>query len=117
MEVTPNINRWLAHGERGISSETIVGHLAGIAIAGAAHGGAPIDPSDLRRCVLLLDAAPELRTEFYRMAEISTTWALLVENWQALTDMLKREAASNRGRCPETYKWMQQLAAQARKGN
>ena len=56
--MTLNIATWLIEGERGLSSEAI----ARTALSGRPSGFTeswPYDPSDLRRCLLLLEQAPE----------------------------------------------------------
>lgn len=41
--------KWLESGERGLSSETLFGHLTGIPLVGRWGPHHPADPSDLRR--------------------------------------------------------------------
>lgn len=77
--------RWLASGERGNSSETMFTHLTGVDANRGSKNSHPYDPSDLRRCMLLLDEVPELRGEFYRMATVSPAWSGLVRNWTEIT--------------------------------
>ncbi|HHF4539203.1 TPA: hypothetical protein ACPPHA_001465 [Haemophilus influenzae] len=40
----------------------------------------PFDPSDLSRCVKLLERVPKMRDYLYKMKEISPIWAKLVEH-------------------------------------
>lgn len=86
---------WLTTGERGISSNTIVQHLTGYPALGSWGGSHQLDPGDLRRCMLLLDACPELHRPFVeRMAEASPVWARLVEVWDDLCEQLGYEMAA-----------------------
>ena len=105
--ITPNINRWLKKGERGISSETIISHLTGINVG--SDSGPPHDPDDLRRCHLLLCAAPELRAQLPRMAEVCPVWRRLVKHWDELVALMINEAKNNMGRCPECYRRMKEI--------
>ena len=84
---------WLANGERGVSSNTIVTHLTGIYTLGPYQRRShPYDPDDLRRCRLLLEAVPELEANFANMATCSGVWGKLVLHWQELCDLMDREA-------------------------
>jgi UTP:GlnB (protein PII) uridylyltransferase len=109
MGITPNINRWLASGERGISSEAIVSHLTGLNILQWQFENHPHDPADLRRCALLLDACPELRAELHRMGEVSGVWKALVSEWDELVSMMWREAAEHKGVAKRTFDRMKEL--------
>ena len=102
---------WLASGERGMSSNTMVTHLAGIS-AGAASSH-PYDPADLRRCMLLLDRVPELKWRMQRMRTVSKEWNALMDVWDDITTSFLTEAPDNwrdpraHWRAPRTYKLMQ----------
>lgn len=103
---------WLRTGERGISSEAIFSHLSGIPVSGRWGLRAPQDPSDLRRCRLLLEAVPAFRAELHRMAEVSEEWTALVERWDELCATMDEEAPEwreGRGSAPETYALMRAL--------
>jgi hypothetical protein len=100
---------WLAMGERGISSETIVGHLTGVHFA--RHQGEPLDPSDFRRCEMLLRAVPLARLEFAAMKTASPVWARLVDAWDELVVLLDEE--SHLGHAPRLYQRMKELRAGA----
>lgn len=84
--------RWLAGGERGMSSEMIFTHLTGIAthLTGRRKYH-PYGPADFRRCQLLLEQVPELQLLFPRMAEVSPEWAALVAAWPAIIAAMDRE--------------------------
>jgi len=113
VKITENINRWLAKGERGISSEAIVSHLTGVNILRRNQFNThPSDPSDFNRCSKLLKACPEIKAKFYRMKEVSVIWEKLVENWDTLERMLKdakeqeRQTGTNDGKM---YQFMKSL--------
>jgi len=54
------VAQWWKHGETGLSSEAIVLHV----IADISVGDYPSDPSDFRRCVVMMEKLPFIRTYF-----------------------------------------------------
>jgi hypothetical protein len=99
---------WIRHGERGISSETMFEKLTGRIIKESAWGPLPpADPSDFRRCHLLLEAVPELRAKMDGLREISPVWSRLVDNWDKLTGMLKEQMETKKAN--GMYEFMQSL--------
>ncbi|MFS0716865.1 hypothetical protein ABC337_15375 [Arthrobacter sp. 1P04PC] len=120
MTVTPaGLTDWLMFGERGVSSEAIVGHL----VYGKVRGGFndPADPADFRRCELLLRQVPLLRLELPRMAEVSTRWAALSANWDKIAALLEEEVPNvweplgyrRGGSAPRTYDLMKNIEKEA----
>lgn len=116
-----NLMRWLASGERGISSNTMVTHLTGINVRGCyGFRNEPSDPDDLARCRKLLEQVPELQPLFTRMATCSGPWSELVANWQELCDLMDSESPSwreGRGSAPKVYKRMQELIDAGRRAD
>lgn len=110
-ELSPALRDWLARGERGISSNTIVQHLTGIKTLDRFGGSHPHDGDDLRRCMLLLDAVPELQPRIRQMATCSKEWAALVADWDGLLAILRRELAREPGTYGKTYERMRELLA------
>lgn len=80
----PGLVHWLANGRRGISSNTMVQHLTGIATLGKWAGDIPHDPDDLDRCLKLLEAVPSLRPLLPRMGTYSKRWAALISRWEEI---------------------------------
>lgn len=112
VQISQNLIAWLASGERGVSSNTIVERLTGISAVGDWGQDHPLDPADLMRCRKLLSQCPELRTDFHKMADCSDEWKALIENWDDLCQMMDREAPdwlNGQGRAKETYDFMQRL--------
>jgi hypothetical protein len=104
---------WLAFGERGVSSETIVGHLTGKQF-GRLAPSYPYDPSDLRRCERLLREVPLARLAFPGMASCSPVWARLVAEWDTLIATMEEEVPGCmdghvRGSAPRTYALMKTI--------
>lgn len=114
--------RWLTSGERGISSEQIFETLTGFAASGGRKRSAthPMDPADLRRCLLLLQQVPEFEPRISELAFVSPEWAALVAHWDELTTMFKEEAQvfpdgweGLSWNCHKTYRRMCQLINEA----
>jgi len=103
---------WLASGERGISSNTIVEHLTGIPATRGRWQGYPHDPDDLWRCRKLLREVPLLAPLLPNMATASKEWAALVPCWQELCAMMDAEAPNwpeHGSRAMKTYHRMRAL--------
>jgi hypothetical protein len=103
---------WLASGERGVSSETIVGHLTGAQFTRCPSH--PYDPDDLRRCERLLRQVPLARMAFPMMASCSDVWLRLVCEWDTLVATLEEEVpgcvdGTGRGSAPRTYALMKTI--------
>jgi len=92
INIPESVLNWMACGERGVSSETIVQHLYGLPLTGRWSLSHPLDPSDLRRCLLLLQASPETRDRLPQMADCSPEWKRLIERWDDLEKMFMEEA-------------------------
>lgn len=65
----------------GASASSIWAHLTG---HGKQNGDYPMDAGDFGRCEAFLQANPDLRAEFPRMAEVNAYWEALVLRWEAL---------------------------------
>lgn len=104
------LQRWLAVGQRGSSSNAIVAHLRGVQVGGYDRQAHPHNPDDLHRCLMLLEDVPELAADFYRMASLSETWARLVKHWEAIKASFLAEAGADwrksRWSAPKTYALM-----------
>lgn len=101
---------WLLHGERGISSNTIVSVLCGFDATGGQWFSHPLDPADMLRCQALLDACPELLPSFReKMPLVSAEWRALVENWEHLLSMIHEDVEETPGRARRAYGAMSAL--------
>lgn len=85
-DIDAKINFWIQHGERGISSETIVEVLTGRKLV-KYYKSHPHDPDDFSRCYKLLKMIPELKDSLPLMKSQSKAWSNLVDNWDRLTEM------------------------------
>lgn len=111
-QATPGMSEaathWLAHGERGVSSDTIFSHLTGIDVLNGWRKDHPYDTSDFRRCRLLLEQVPELADSLAKMRSLSDAWRGLVDNWADICAAMDWEMPdwrnSERGcSAPKTY--------------
>ena len=114
-----NIMTWLAVGERGLSSDAI----ARTALSGRPGGFSeiwPHDPSDLRRCLLLLEQAPEAYEKgLLVLAKRFPEWAALANVWDDLSETLRSEIGDTLppgGRAPKTYALMREALDSADSG-
>ena len=102
---------WLAVGERGISSNAIA--LTTLGLHPTGHDAWwPVDPADLRRCLLLLEQVPETRENgLLVLAKGCPRWAALVKVWDRLSTTLRSEIGETlppRGSAPKTYALMEE---------
>ena len=103
----PSLREWLAHGERGISSDTIVQYLTGMPWL-TVRPDVPYDPSDFRRCELLLRQVPLLRLAFKaEMPSAGPVWAALAEKWDEIVRTSEEEVpgcfSGAEGPAPRAY--------------
>ncbi len=92
---------WSTNGERGASSNVMFATMTEFPYARTDH---PCDPDDFRRCHMLLEMVPEWRSELHRMREVSSVWSNLVDNWDALTILLKEQLAGKKNNMYEVMK-------------
>ena len=106
------IAAWMASRERGLSSEAIAITTLG-AYATGRTAAWPLDPSDLRRCLLLLEAVPEAREQGVGvLAKRSPQLAALADRWDILAETLRAEigeALPPRGSAPKTCALMKEV--------
>jgi len=74
-EVFKKVIAWYAGGDTGLSSEAMAARLSGQ----PCRRDYPRDPDDLGRCVRLLDAIPELRSELFMMVGVCKEWERLIK--------------------------------------
>jgi len=110
--------KWLATGNRGMSSNTIFTVLTGVdACNGETPKSCPYDPSDLRRCRLLLEQVPELQADLHKMASVSPVWHELIAIWGTICKVMDKECPNWRkgiGSVNQTYELMRQAILSAK---
>jgi hypothetical protein len=90
--IEENERWWLMHGEHGLSSKAMFNFFT---ISNQAvlsdYSAHPRDPSDFRRCYLLLKAVPQYKERLERLKILSPVWSNLVDNWEKLTELLEEQ--------------------------
>lgn len=107
---------WLANGETGISSKTIYAVLTGTDEDTVFNTSpswwrhdVPHDPSDFRRCYLLLRFIPEWKPRLHEVAERFPKWKPFVEHWEELTRLYEEERENADGKARKLFSRMQEL--------
>lgn len=98
---------WLTKGERGMSSEVMFEKFSGTKIRREQAQYYPSDPSDFKRCHLLLETIPEWKSRINELKELSETWSNLVDNWDKLTELLLEQMKT--GEANGMYELMKKL--------
>lgn len=104
--------KWMMSGDTGISSKSICAHMTDT--ESKDYGSYPSDPSDLGRCLRLLELFPEWKARITEMAKYGTGWIGLVAKWDELAQMMADEVGIDwsKGRsAPLTYEAMQAAIA------
>ena len=103
---------WMVGDDTGSSSMAIACHMAGI--ENQAFWTAPYDPSDLGRCLRLLELFPEWKLRMREMAQHSARWDALTAVWDELAESMEAEVGIDwsKGRhAPKTYELMKRAMA------
>lgn len=95
--------KWLLGEDTGISSKQIASVIAGLEPRDKWHY--PSDPSDLGRCLRLLELFPDF--DIWNMRDVNDEWWRLSNHWIELTDLYNSE--KHQKTAPKTYKLMQEL--------
>lgn len=107
LETAAHYNAWLLSGDTGMSSKAIFNFMR----TGEKSEWTPADPSDLGRCLRLLERFPEWRERMPEMVECSQMWANMVPYWDVLESTLLNEVGSIRahGSAPRTFRLMKAI--------
>ena len=98
--ITPSLsdaaNDWLSHGQRSLSADSIFQYLTGTPLIQEwLMQGYPFHPKtveDMQKCILLLEAVPDLRQPFgLRMGSASAQWSNLSRRWAELATKVEQE--------------------------
>jgi len=98
--------KWLNSDDTGVSSKAIVAYMEGIE-PGRFGYDYPHDPSDLGRCLRLLDIMPEYKARLKHMKHLSPVWRNLIQNWNEISALYYEEYPT--GRAPKCYDRMKAL--------
>ena len=112
MNTDNRVITWILSGDTGSSSKAICAHMTG---ARNSEGYSyPCDPSDLGRCLRLLEHFPEWKPRMSEMVVYGTGWIGLVKKWDELSSLMADEVGISweKGkRAEKTYDAMQQAIA------
>lgn len=109
-DLAMKVLQWQATGNVGVSSAT----MASIALGMkknfyGSYFRPPSDPSDLNRCMKLVQRIPEIKDSFPLIASECPRFAPVIQHWDELTRLLKKELKRPDKRAPETYARMKEL--------
>lgn len=97
---------WLASGETGNSSKSLAFEYLGSAYS---RIDAPHDPSDLGRCLRLIDKVPAVRKAVDALALKHPRWAIAAKAWDEMAQSMENEVGidwSKGKRATKTYNLM-----------
>ena len=101
---------WLANGETGASSETMVFTVLDKPRRwGVSY---PLDPADFNRCLKLVKRVPEIKQHFDKISLLCKEWMIVISNWDLLEKTFIDEVGwdwENGHRAPKTYELMKNL--------
>ena len=101
---------WLASGDTGLSSRSILAHMEHDLSVYAMNRNEvhyPRDPADLGRCIRLMDIEPSFRVRIAEMGRYGPEWKALTEHWSELESLYCKNEDS--GKAPECYLLMVEL--------
>jgi len=90
-DIKSKVLNWLATGRVGSSSKAMAMAACGL----RNDGSYPSDPDDLNRCLLLLEAVPEVREHFDKIAAVGVVWGRLVARWDEIEQSFLDEVGLN----------------------
>lgn len=108
-DLAMKVLEWQANSDVGVSSATMASIAIGMQkpVYGS-YFSPPWDPADLTRCMKLVEFIPEIRDHFPAIAEQCPRFAPILNHWDELIAMVKRERAAGDS-APETYARMKEL--------
>lgn len=115
-ELSEEAVNWLILGERGSSSSFMFGYLTQIDILKSSACPVPLDAADMRRCRLLIEQVPEFKEHLHKLAGASDEWALLIERWNEICQVMDAESPEwrdARGRSAGISKMLRQVREDA----
>jgi len=107
-EIQSKVLSWVATGRVGASSKAMAMAACGL----PNDGSYPHDPADLNRCLLLLEAVPEVRDHFDKVEALGVVWGRLIGRWADIESSLLDEVGLNWSKAqeaPKTYALMREV--------
>lgn len=88
------LGRWLAAGDRGVSSLTMAAIALGAGRSKHHDFDAPHDAGDFERCHALVKAVPAVRQHFARIAQVVPAFRGILAEWDSLAREYRRVSRS-----------------------
>ena len=110
-QLDPLVARWLVHGSRGASSDSLCNCFFGVPSQKGPYNY-PHDPSDFLRCVEFLEAT-QSTSQLEEAKTMGPVWSALVEAWPELTNLLVEEMKTGSS-APHLFTRMQEVIAAAK---
>lgn len=107
-EIQSKVLSWIASGEVGQSSKAMAMTACGV----PSEGDYPLDPADLNRCLKMLNAVPEVRDHFDKIAALGVVWGRLIARWAEIESSFIDEVGIDwckARRAPKTYALMKEV--------
>lgn len=109
--LSERIDTWIVGGDVGMSSKTIWMFMSGLSVDEdqISH---PYDPSDLGRCLRLLELIPEWKPRIIDLGSLSPSWSALAARWHELDASMRSEVGIDWEKAksaPVTYKLMKSI--------
>mgnify|MGYP001264867867 CR=1 FL=1 len=109
-DLAMKVLQWQATGDIGVSSATMASIALGMKESFYGRRfDAPYDPSDMLRCMQLLEAIPEIREHFPAIANNVPAFKGIIEHWDSLVDSMNRECVGDNWRAPDSYRMIKTL--------
>lgn len=105
------VAEWFVSGDTGISSKSIAAVMCGANVQ-KIEDYPPADPSDLGRCLRLLEKFPEWKPRMHEMAAVSKRWAHVLPHWDNAAAIMADEVGidwSKGRKAPRTYEFMKSV--------
>lgn len=103
---------WLNSHDTGISSESMV--YAALGLTPSRDWDAPYDPSDLGRCLRMLEKLPWVREKAFSGSALTghRRWKIAIAHWDEMARMMADEVGISweKGQsAPKTYEFMKKV--------
>lgn len=109
-DLAMKVLQWQTTGNVGVSSATMASIALGLDKPFYGRNfDAPHDPSDMLRCMKLLEAIPEIRDHFPAIAKRVPTFKGIIKQWDELVEVMNRECVGDRWRAPDAYNLIKKL--------
>jgi hypothetical protein len=109
MTMIIRLTEWFCSRDTGESSKCIAAYMAGADMDKVRSNSTPYDPSDLGRCLRLLEKFPEWKPRMGEMAQVSKGWEKILPHWDEAARIMEQEVGidwSKGRKAPATYEFM-----------